>query len=337
MILIRAGSILILAAFGLLLSPSVAIAVEIDDITGYYTPLKDANAQLNPQINLVLAKSLEITKTCQYAELIENTKAVLRPRGLFAKIFGGGFEEFVLSAKDIEKYSPEIDTSIYQNTPYSRSYIANGAKIIRIATIYPSIRLNGILVGVDKLSHFFETGLELYLEFLTPEALSKSGRDVQLQALVQRSVELEETHLGWTMTGIKSYGDVQAHLQGAIFWAQYFKANGAWLSCEKDKFVLKKKFDIGAFVQTGWSEAVQCNEYAPNSEETYLQKFFNPNSKTFQQEVDMNIEALEKKFQRRYQCPLEPKSCESSDQFLKKNLHFLSADQFLKITSPGCR
>lgn len=337
MIFVRIASILFLATATLFLTPETAIAVEIDDITGYYTPLKDANEVLNAQIEKTFQKAIEDTKSCDTKELITNTKALLRPKGLIAKIFGGGLEEFAIGSKDIEKYKPELDTSVYRDTPYSRSYIANGAQIIRIATVYPSIRLNGQIMGVDKLSHFFETGMELFQEHLNPEILAKNGRETQIAALVAHAIELEETNLGWTITGIKSYGDIHAHLQGAFFWAQYFKQNGQWLSCENNKFKLKKKFDLGQYAQVGWSEAVQCNEYVPKAEQTYLEKFFNKNSKSFEEEVLVNIEALEKKYSRRYHCPIDPAACGQSLNYLKKTLPFLTPEQVRAVTSPACR
>lgn len=327
-----------LAILGLLVSPDSAFAVEIDDITAYYTPLKDSQTVLNKHINTLLKKSAEATKSCDPKDLVKTTKDFLKPRSLFAKIFGGGVEEFAIGSKHIDKYIPEIDTSIYKDTPYSRSFIASGAQIIRLATVYPSIRINGVIMGVDKLSHFFETGLELYEDFLTPEKLAKSSRGAQINKLVDRAIELEETNLGWTITGIKSYGDIHAHLQGAFFWETYFKENGIWWSCENKKMKLKKIFDISNFSQAGWSEATQCNEYAIKNEETYLEKFFNNDTQiSFQEEVDRNIKELEEKNKNKYRCPIEPKTCEVSYNFLKKELSFLSEQQLERITSPGCR
>lgn len=331
-------SLMSLALFGLTLTPTSVSAVEIDDITGYYTPLNDSQAVLNKHINTLLKKSVEETKSCDLKAFVKTTKDFLRPRSLFAKIFGGGVEEFAIGSKDIDKYIPEIDTSIYKDTPYSRSFIASGAQIIRLATVYPSIRIQGVLLGVDKLSHFFETGLELYEEFLTPEKIAQGDRKIQINKLVDRAIELEETNLGWTITGIKSYGDIHAHLQGAFFWEAYFKENGDWWRCENKKIKLKKVFDITHFSQVGWSEATQCNEYAIKNEETYLEKFFNNDTKiSFQEEVDRNIKELEKKNEKTYSCPIDKKTCETSTNFIKKELPFLSEQQVLKITSPGCR
>lgn len=322
---------------GLVSFPAKVMAVEVDDITGFYTPLKNANSQLNQRINLVLKNAAKASPTCELNQLYESTKKHLSPRGLVSKIFGGGIEEWVIETTSIDRYTPQIETSIYKDTPCSRSFLAIGGKIFKMATVYQSIRINGHLIGVDKLSHFFETGLELYKDYLRPEAIKKFGLEAQLNKVVNRSIELEETNLGWTITGIKSYADIHAHLQGALFWVEYFDLESGWLQCHDGQFELKKSFDIGQHAQPGWSEGIQCNEYA-KSEDTYLEKFFNSEvSLSFQKEVDANILALETKTKKRHECPIRPEGCLESRKFLNKNLGFLTQEQLELLMTPQCR
>lgn len=327
----------VFAFAGLLSIPTPVMAVEVDDITGFYAPLKNANSLLNQRINLVLKNAAKATPSCDVEQLYESTKRHLSPRGLVSKIFGGGIEEWVIGNNSIERYTPQIDSSIYKETPYSRSFLAIGGKIFKMATVYQSIRINGHLIGVDKLSHFFETGLELYKDHLRPDLVKKYGLETQLNKVVDRSIELEETNLGWTITGIKSYADIHAHLQGALFWAQYFDIESGWLHCQDGHFELKKPFDIGQHSQAGWSEGIQCNEYA-KSQDTYLEKFFNSEaSLSFQKEVDANILALENQNKKRHECPIHSAGCQESRKFLAKNLAFLSHEQLELLMSPQCR
>lgn len=331
------------AAFGLFafagLSsiPTQVMAVEVDDITGFYTPLKNANSLLNQRINLVLKSAAKATPSCDVEQLYDSTKKHLSPRGMVAKIFGGGIEEWVIGNNSIERYTPQIESSIYKDTPYSRSFLAIGGKIFKMATVYQSIRINGHLIGVDKLSHFFETGLELYKDHLRPDAIKKYGLETQLNKVIHRSIELEETHLGWTITGIKSYADIHAHLQGALFWAEYFDLDNGWLNCHEGQFELKKTFDIGQHAQAGWSEGIQCNEYA-KSEDTYLEKFFNSEAAlSFQKEVDANILALENQTKKRHECPIRPAGCQESRKFLTHHFGFLTQEHLDLLMTPQCR
>lgn len=329
----------ILALLAVLVAPSqLALAVEPDDISGYYVPLKNANRPLNTHINMLLKKAAVSTKGCSAKDFRKTLKEAMRPNGLFARVFGGGVESYALSAKDIERYKPEMDTSLYANTPFSRAMIVNVGSILRINSVFSSIRLNGHIIGVDKLSHFFETGIELYEKFLTPEILAKKKYEEQVAALVEEAIALEEEHLGWTMTGIKSYGDIHAHTQGAFFWAEFFEERNGWWSCADGQITMAKEFDIGVHAQAGWSEAVQCNEYAPRSLETVLDRFMKPDPNTsFADEVQLNVTALEKKTGKRYQCPIEPKLCSVSMEFIARNLPRLNKSQLQKISSPECR
>lgn len=310
-----------------------AHATEIDDITSYYEPLKDANGPLNAYIRDYFQRAAKGTTGCSRQAFRQSLKMNLKTRGLVAKFFGGSVEEFAIGSPDIERAPHPIDESVYQNTPFGRSSFASAGKIFRIAVVMPSIRINGVMMGVDKLSHFFETGLDLYDEFLAPDIMVGATREERIAKLLDKAVLLEEEWLGWQITGIKSYGDIHAHVQGAFFWEQMLNENTSWWSCENDRVVMKKSFDIGAFAQPGWSEAVNCNEYLPTGRETYLRSF--TPGKTFAQEVLVNVLALEKKNGRRYQCPIEPALCGKALAHMKAELP-LNESQLHRITHPKC-
>lgn len=310
-----------------------ALATEIDDITGYYVPLKDSADAINRDINGRLEQAVKHAKDCSEKEMFTKVTEVLAAKGWVAKVFQGGVEESIIAMKDVERVHTHIDQSIYAETPLARSAIAYFGRLYGSKVLFPSIRVNGVLFGVDKLSHFFDTGLELYRDYLRGKGIMPALEGHR--ALVAHAIELEETNLGWGITGIKSYGDIQSHMQGAFFWEEFFRS-GKWLACVGGKPTLKRKFEIREHFQSGWSEAVQCNEYAGPENDSVLNELLKPNDLSFTDKVAANTAALAKSTGRVYRCPMEPAQCAISRAQLRDRLP-LEITDLSRLESPSCR
>lgn len=109
----------------------------------------------------------------------------------------------------------------------------------------PSFRVGHYLVGVDKIDHFFSHGLEL---------LGSS----HLTA-VEKSSKQEQGLFGYVTTGVYSYSDITANLDGLVFWESFLKKNSPFWKCEKNKMVLQKKFQIQDYLWMGWDEGYNCS------------------------------------------------------------------------------
>jgi hypothetical protein len=261
--------------------------------------------------------------------------SLLTPKGLVARTFFGGVELYAQTAPSIARAQISLEESIYRGTPLERAVLVSAGKIFKIGDIFPSIRLNGHIVGTDKLSHFFETGYELFDEHLRTSGEDQAPDARPLQTLIDHAIDLEDGHLGLGVTGIKSYADIAAHLQGALFWRELTNENGPWLQCESGRLQVVKDFDFRDFVHDGWSEAINCNGYAEGKETASIFDLFRGPPPPYKDTVRQNEILLREKTGQSYHCPIDPSGCERAKNFLTKLLP-AAADRLRDILSPDC-
>lgn len=311
-----------------------AWAVEVDDIAASYAPLSESGPVLDQYVNEMMEKAASNTKGCGKADWEKNLYASLSASDPVSRLLFGGVENFASSSKQIQRSQPEIESSIYQNTPLTRAVVMVGGKAFRVTGIFPSIRLQGEVIGVDKLSHFFETGHELYDHHLRAGAEKETVSLAEWALLQEEAIRMEEDWLGWTVSGIKSYGDLVAHTQGSLFWREVLSEKSSWWECSGGKIELKRKFRFADFAGPAWSEAINCSEYVPDPELTYLKPFY-LDARSFAAVVAANAEALKKKTGQNHQCPLRATGCEEAAEFLRAK--FPKGADISPFLSPSCR
>lgn len=316
----------------MVLLATVVQAVEVDDISNFYTPPKESSGTLNSHVNQLLREAAKATANCSIPQFEQQVLERLTPKGVVNRTFFGGVELFAQSSPEIDRAKVSLDESIYRGSPFERATLVIAGELFKIGSIFPSLQLNGHMVGTDKLSHFFETGYELYRENLRKSA---SLSDLDFENLISSSIALEEEHLGWEVTGIKSYGDITAHMQGALFWKQLLSSGGEWWSCDSGKMTLTKAFDFKDFVHDGWSEAINCNEYKEKKGSSIFDVFRGP-PPPYLATIQANATELERKSGLRYRCPIEPDGCVRAKEFIE-NLGPIFRAHVNELISPACR
>lgn len=326
----------ILVLFSLLSWSSVA--VEVDDISAYYSPIQDSTAYLNSHVNHVIKEAVERTSSCDPVALEREVLKALTPKGLVNRTFFGGIERFAMESTEVDKFITTIEDSIYRGTPFERGLLVIAGNTFKIGSVFPSIKMQGVVFGTDKLSHFFENGHDLFEKHLKGTELG-SVPEQNLNLVLDASIEVEEGHLGWSTTGIKSYGDIHAHIQGAFFWQEFLSADSGWWSCEHDRIVIQRRFDFADYVHDGWSEAINCNEYVEGDDASSILDLFKGPPPPYQATVTANAIALENKSNRPHQCPIDGDGCVRAANALRQALPaVLRRDEvMMSIISPACR
>jgi hypothetical protein len=105
----------------------------------------------------------------------------------------------------------------------------------------PTMLINGIYVGSDKLGHFLQQGHEYY-------EIVKSKGASGVQEAENYGKETETGGFGLRTTGIMSHADLEANRQGLKFYQQLYTDS-------------KMVFDIANYINKKWNEGYNPNYY----------------------------------------------------------------------------
>ena len=170
-------------------------------------------------------------------------------------------------------YSLLLNDSIYRDIDYIEGFSLNFKELSDVVDI------NGVLVGLDKLGHFFAEGWRYF------ELTHSDGQTIEQALAWGRSQELGK--FGYSMTGIFSYADLVANFNGWRFWNRVLLSrpdplkgmlanlfDRPYVSCRiqiiesivNGKIVRaweqNAAFDLSDYIDGAWDEGNNCNSYA---------------------------------------------------------------------------
>jgi hypothetical protein len=127
-------------------------------------------------------------------------------------------------------------------------------------TFTPTIEVNGIRIGTDKLSHFVSSGWTYYSSYRRALGDGETHEDAEIAA-VQRGLLEEKLILGRAAAGIFSLADLEANLQGMRFYQQMCNGEDPILVRGADNWELGRPVDLRDYVHPRWDESYQPNIY----------------------------------------------------------------------------
>ena len=250
----RVACILVAGFLVVGLAPS-ASALETDQFYAWGRPLEDATDVLNAKVNMEIEKALaEVNgsararrSTCRDA----HEKIVDRFRyPIFIKI-----ETWAQNTPVVDRIpaTPEEELAFRQEYLYAGTFRLD---IVRWMPPSPTILVDGVRTGTDKLSHFFSEGL--FYHWLYRKA-RKKGLDHE--AAERRATELgiltERTVLGLSSSGVLSRADLEANYQGMRFYDGLCDADDPVLEKAESGWRMKRPFDFRDYVSPEWDESWQ--------------------------------------------------------------------------------
>lgn len=244
----------LIVLFGLVSAPSFAL--ETDNYLTWGMTLNDSgerlNAMIKEQIDDVLVRAnaggevscREITfriakrfKTTPGKKLFEDWSAdELGPDSIYPTT------------------SFYLGESIFQDTP--RFYL-------KYSGLSPSVQVNGIYFGVDKLSHFGSTGRR-YLKHYLKKLRQGFSEEEATRSAIRLGLSNEAGILGIWPSGVYSYGDIEANYQGFVFYKKLcLDTQNSYLKLdEKKQWQLIKEPKIQNYVNPYWDETFNPSFFA---------------------------------------------------------------------------
>ena len=250
---------------------SSARATEVDSFTQRNFYLLDSTFLLDKKVNNWLENSIKNTQGCDPTSLFQSIQKT------FNRFGWSKFESAVVKDTAIKKHFP------LKNHVYHKFKKTNSPSTIDFPHfISPLLKVNGVLIGADKFSHFFNEGLNYF-------------KKTDLELAKAYGEWMERTFWGEFSTGVYSYSDLSANYHGFNFFKNLINSTNPYFICEKDKWKKNRNFTWKAYVDSSWDEGINCNSFRNSS----LEHAFVSRVMEIELEQDKNL-----------QCPTSSKECE---------------------------
>ncbi len=238
---------LVLLGTVLILAPLTSGAYETDQLSNRLNPIQDSTALLDERVNQSIA------------DAIANWKGKRKDSKVVSRIYHdiGGvhwvdkIERWAMNSEDIERIQVSRYDSIYSGHPIWATRVAG------MFGTGPTIKLNGQLIGSDKLGHFLSQGRKFWKRYVRYQDEARAA---------EHSAYTERALFGQLTTGSYSNADLVANFEGYRFYRSLFEDNvipgkPAILAWENDQWQIQRHFTWADHVNEYWDEALNVNHY----------------------------------------------------------------------------
>lgn len=297
------------------LAPARLPAAEIDSVTTRGIGLEDSLPAINAIFDQRLREGVARANARQEDPADVDPGAFCDPDLLYSELRRAVFDSFLprwgLRGYDLDRqlrelladrsYSLSLNDSIYRDIDYLEGFS------LRLKELSDVVEINGHLVGLDKIGHFFAEGWAYF------ERTHEDGE--RLQDAMDWGSRQEAGKFGYATTGIYSFADLVANFHGWRFWnrilgsrddplkgmlANFFST--PYVECELQildsirhgrlvrAWELGRPFDFADYVDGAWDEGNNCNSYADPV-------------------IEAKVDARTEEVAAGLRCPLEPAEC----------------------------
>ena len=231
----------------LLLAPQPCGAYETDQFTSRLNTITDSTELLDGRVNQSIA------------DAVENWKGPRKDNKVVDAIYfdiGGihwvdKIERWAMKSEDVERLQPSRYNSIYRGHPIWATRVA------ALFGIGPTIKINGQLVGSDKLGHFLSQGRKFWYRY---QRYQDEERAAEHSAFTERAL------FGQATTGVYSNADLVANFEGYRFYRSLFEdgivpGKPAILAWRDGQWVIQRAFTWADHVNAYWDEALNVNHF----------------------------------------------------------------------------
>lgn len=238
---------LLLSLFLALCVPAPAGAYETDQFNNRQQDIKDSTSILNHQVTLAIASVITgLGDTPDKMKVVD---------GIYYKIGGKHWvdklERFAMDSGEVERLKTPPHDSIYSGHPIYATRVAG------LFGVGPTLKINHVLVGTDKLGHFLSQGRKFYRRWVK---LGDESKAAEHSAYTERAI------FGQMTTGSYSNADLVANYEGFLFYRSLFEDNivpgkPAILKWDNGLWIMQRPFDWADHVNDYWDEALNINHY----------------------------------------------------------------------------
>lgn len=231
----------------MLVVPSFGGAYETDQFNNRLQRIQDSTATMNRQVTLAIADTITSLNGPRNEMKVVN--------GIYRKIGGKHWvdklERYAMNSSEIDRLNTPSHDSIYSGHPLWATRIA------AFFGVGATLKINGTLVGTDKLGHFLSQGRKFYRRMVKMKDETQAA---------QHSAYTERALFGQMTTGSYSNADLVANYEGYLFYRSLFEDNiitgkPAILAWDNDHWKMQRPFDWSDHINDYWDEALNINHY----------------------------------------------------------------------------
>lgn len=247
----------VLAVWTASLSASSPFALETDQYYAWGRDLPDATDVLNAKVNVDIddvLHQLNGRRSWDSLSCHDVTKKIAER-----------FKWFIF--QDIEIWAN--NTPLVHRIPatadeadYMRRYLYHVTNLFDPGTKVPpspTIEMDGVRLGTDKLSHFFSQGWWYYKAYRKARRAGLDHAAAEMKA-IRSGIFGERTLLGWTW-GVFSSADLEANYQGLHFLLDLCQGDSPALEKTDAGWRHVRRFDFRDYVSPEWDESYQTPMY----------------------------------------------------------------------------
>lgn len=246
--LIRRGLILFLLS-----APCVCLALETDQYYAWTRPLADSADVLNAKLNLELALAIDHLAERDNGR---QTQCEAVAEQFMEQLHFTTFQDFELWALNSELID-RAPADPAEELEYRDRNLYHRTGVLDVSTWLPNvptIEVNGIRIGTDKLAHFVSSGWRWYRAYL--EGLEKGlTHEEAEQRVIDTGIFWERTLLGKMASGVFSPGDLEANYRGMEFYYELCHGPQPVLVQQDGDWKSTRKLDIATAIGPEWDES----------------------------------------------------------------------------------
>lgn len=244
-----------------LASGSFVSALETDQYYAWGRPLADSTEVLNAKVNLEIGIALERINRSRTSRHMSCETVVTKLTSHFRMLIFHPIELWASNSSLVARIPSAPDEEL----AYPRASLYGIHGPLDVGTWLPpapTIQLNGVRVGTDKLAHFFSGGRAYYLFYRRVRRWGLDREQAEIRT-IDRGIFSEKTYLGKASSGVFSAADLEANFQGMRFLRGFCEGDAPRLRQEADGWAFSRPFDFRDYVTVEWDESYNHSAFSP--------------------------------------------------------------------------
>lgn len=235
-------------------------ALETDQYWSWHRPLEDSTAPVNAWFNLAVTRVLEEAAqgspgAPQQCEEVRNRIGYRLEFEIFQDVELWAFHSSLVdrapaTPEEVDRFETE---NIYANHPWF--------DIGNWLPHSPTIEIDGVRIGTDKLAHFVSSGWKYYRVYRWRRNGGHDAADA-FEWAVRWGVLEERSINGLLAIGVFSRGDMEANAAGLRFYVDLCDGDDPYLAVTDGRWVLHRAVDLADYVTPEWDESYENSIYA---------------------------------------------------------------------------